>query len=225
MWKGFEWFRDAIDDRIGSLHNAQTLIRDLRLQLATLESCGRLFDSGSSFDLSQMNKPTVKIPVEVLFEGRLLKAGEKLARENVTVEEIYLSNLVDLGPVDSAANGISFQARLKLKLAEKNKEFVVGLVKFTVEGERKLCVGASSEEDVNKGTPCKADNSPDQMRPGGRANIVNAPDGTTAVSGKLGRPVFAFDGAVKWLPMPACGPVNYCQNGRWTTTAVIECKD
>jgi len=100
---------------------------------------------------------------------------------------------------------------------------VIGLIRISLDDQNKIARCATAGMDST--SPCQADNSPDQMRAGGAANIVSAPEGTTAISGKLAKPVFGFKGVVKWLPTPACGPVNLCQDGLWTTTSIIPCKD
>ncbi len=221
---GFKAYIAGIDKRVGSLQNSNSLLRDLKRELSSMDGCLKLFASGQPLDLTPLTDPDGVIPVTLLHQGVRIQAGVQLTKENVTVEDLSLANLVDLGPFEEKRG---FQGRLKLKVAATAKEHMVALVKITTDANGHVIACVSSEDSgfANTGKRCRADNSPDQMRAGGAANIVAAPEGTMAVSGKMAQPVFAFDGVVKWLPSPACGPVNYCLNGLWTTTATIPCKD
>lgn len=199
-------WQDYIRGRIAKLENADSLLQKMKDELSTPEGCVAAFSPVNELDLSQLAKPDGKIPLSVRLPG---------------VDLMYLTNLVDLG---SADEGRAFQARLKLKTAAKG-EHAVALLRIitSANGKVSACLSSESTGLSKPGSPCEADNSPDPKRAGGKGNLVPAPEGTLAVSGPYARPVFAFDGVVKWLPSGACGPVNFCQGGLWTTVSIVPC--
>lgn len=200
---GYQVLSSGIEGRIESMQDAESFLLKLGRELGRDSQCPTLF--ANSLDLRHLNKIIVEFN------------AKKLPSTGVTVESAYFAQALEVGER-------TYQARLKVKLAAQLKEQSVALVRFEVldSGAIGACETAAVDSEQES---CEADNSPDPFRSGGKANIVRAPHGTAALSGPAGQSVFSFKGIVKWLPKDACGPVNLCEHGRWTTVAHVPCAD
>ncbi len=198
---GYRALTSGIQDRIGSLEDAERFRIDLRARLDGEDGCLGLIAGAPDFSKGN------RVPIELDIQ--------KLKNAGVTVESAVLTQPLQ---VEERV----YHARLRLKLAAQLKEQSVALLRLELGEDGRVAACRAAPGD-SADESCEADNSPDPFRAGGKANIVRAPHGTAALSGPAGQPIFGFKGIVKWLAKDACGPVNLCENGRWTTIARVPC--